>query len=59
MREDGGVLDTVEVPANLLGGVDAVIEVRDETGDGTLEVDVVFPESIVGVDEQGLICNVA
>jgi len=42
------------VAANLLGGVDAVVEVGDEAGDGTLEVDVVFPEGIVSVDEQGL-----
>jgi hypothetical protein len=34
--------------------VDAVIEVGDEAGDGALEVDVVFPEGVVGVDEQGL-----
>ena len=31
-----------------------VIEVADEGGDGALEVDVVFPERVVGVDEQGL-----
>ena len=54
MGADGGVLDAVEVPAHLFGGVDAVVEVGDETGDGTLEVDVVFPEGIVSVDEQGL-----
>jgi hypothetical protein len=51
---DGGVLDVVEVAAHLFGGVDAVVEVGDETGDGALEVDVVFPEGIVGVDEEGL-----
>jgi len=34
---DGGVLDGVEVPAHLFGGVDAVVEVGDEAGDGTLE----------------------
>ena len=55
MGEDGGVLDTVEVAADLFGGVDAVIEVGDEAGDGALEVDVVFPERVVGVDEQSLI----
>ena len=53
--EDGGVLDAVEVAANLFGGVDTVIEVGDEAGDGALEVDVVFPERVVGVDEQSLV----
>jgi hypothetical protein len=43
------------VAADLFGGVDAVIEVGDEAGDGALEVDVVFPQGVVGVDEQGLI----
>jgi hypothetical protein len=31
-----------------------VIEVADEGGDRTLEVDVVLPERVVGVDEEGL-----
>ena len=57
--EDGGVLDTVEVAADLFGGVDAVIEVGDEAGNGALEVDVVLPEGIVGVDEQGLVDGAA
>jgi hypothetical protein len=51
---DGGVLDLVEMAAYLFGGVDAVVEVGDEAGDGALEVDVVLPEGVVGVDEQGL-----
>ena len=59
MGKDGVVLDAVEVAANLLGGVDAVVEVGDEAGDGTLEVDVVLPKGIVGVDQQGLIGKVA
>jgi len=57
--EDGRVLDTVEVAADLFGGVDAVIEVGDEAGDGALEVDVVLPEGVVCVDEQGLIGRAA
>jgi hypothetical protein len=59
LGEDSCVLDTVEVAADLFGGVDAVIEVGDEAGDGALEVDVVFPEGVVGVDEQGLIGGAA
>jgi hypothetical protein len=57
--EDGCVLDTVKVSADLLGGVEAVIEVGDEAGDGSLEVDVVLPERVVGVDEQSLIGRAA
>ena len=52
--EDGVVFDAVEVAADLFGGVDAVVEIGDEAGDGTLEVDVVLPQGVVGVDEQGL-----
>jgi hypothetical protein len=51
---DGGVLDVVEVLADLLGRVHAVVEVGDERGDGALEVDVVLPQRVVGVEEQGL-----
>jgi len=53
------MLDLVEVAADLFGGVDAVIEVGDEAGDGALEVDVVFPEGVIGVDEQSLIGGAA
>jgi hypothetical protein len=51
---DGGVLDAVEMLAHLFGGVGAVVEVGDEGGDGSLEVDVVLPESVVCIDEEGL-----
>ena len=44
----------VEVAAYLFRRVDAVIKVGDEGGDGTLEVDVVLPQRVIGVDEQGL-----
>ena len=53
-RGDGGVLTTIEMVANLFGRVDSVVEIADEGGDGTLEVDVVLPERVVGVDEEGL-----
>ena len=56
---DGGVLDAIEVLADLFGGVDTVVQVGDEAGDGLLEVDVVLPEGIVGVDEQGLVGGAA
>jgi hypothetical protein len=53
--EDGVVLDSIEVAANLFRSVDAVIEVGDETSDGTLEVDVVLPERVVRVNQEGLV----
>jgi len=54
VRGDGGVFHTVEVGANLAGSVSAVIEIGDERRDGTFEVDVVFPQRVVGVDQKGL-----
>ena len=59
LRGDGGVLDAVEVAADLGGAVNAVVEVGDEGGDGALEVDVVLPERVVGVDEERLSCRLA
>ena len=47
-------LDLIQRPAHLGGRVLVVVQVADECGYGALEVDVVFPEGIVGVDEEGL-----
>ena len=47
--ENGVMFDAVEMAADLFGGVDTVIKVRDEARYRTLEVDVVLPESVVGV----------
>ena len=55
MGLDRGVLDAIEMTADLFGSVDAVVQIGDKAGDRTLEVDVVLPEGVVGVDEQGLI----
>jgi hypothetical protein len=44
----------VEGVADFGGRVLVVIQIADEGGDGALEVDVVFPEGVVGVDEEGL-----
>ena len=44
----------LRVLADFGGGVLVVVEIADEGGDGALEVDVVFPEGVVGVDEEGL-----
>ncbi len=57
--EDGGVLDPVEVSADLFRGVDAMVEVGDEAGDRPFEVDVVLPEGVVGVDQQSLVSEAA
>lgn len=40
---DGGMLAGVKVLANLLGSMDAMIEVGDESRDGPFEVDIVLP----------------
>ena len=47
-------LHIVQHFAHLLGRKLVVIEKRNETRDGALEVNVVLPERIVGVDQQGL-----
>jgi hypothetical protein len=56
---DGVVLDLIEMASYLFGGVDAMIEVGDEAGDRALEVDVVFPQSVVGIDEKRLVGGAA
>ena len=56
---NGGVLNVIEAFANLFGVVEAMVEVGDEGGDSALEVDVILPERVVGVDEQRLIGRVA
>lgn len=48
---DSVVFDSVEVAADLFRGVNSVIKVGDEAGDGTLKVDVVLPESVVGINQ--------
>ena len=50
----GGAFARVQVLANLFRRVDAVIEVGNERGDRALEVDVVFPQRVVRVEQQGL-----
>jgi len=46
--------DGVQVFADFVGSVNAVIQIGDEGTDRTFEVDVVFPQGIVGVEEQRL-----
>ena len=54
VREDGFAFDCVEGLADFSGRILVMIEVADECGDGAFEVDVVFPEGVVGVDEERL-----
>ena len=54
MLLDGVALDRIKVPANLFPRVDTVVEIGDEGGDSALEVDVVLPQGVVGVEKQGV-----
>ena len=47
-------LDGIKRLANLIRRARLVIQIADEGADHALEVDVVLPKRIVGVDEQGL-----
>ena len=51
---DGCVFTAVQYLAHLGWGVPMMIEISDKAGDRALEIDVVFPQRIVGVDQQGL-----
>ena len=52
--DDAFALDVVEHFANLFRRELVMIQERNEARDGALEVDVVLPERVVGVDEEGL-----
>jgi hypothetical protein len=52
--DDGIPLDVVQHQANCLRRVFAMIEERNELCDRPFEVDVVFPERVIGIDEQNL-----
>src|SRR5690242_21868183 len=52
--DDAVALHLIQDFPHLLRRVGVVIEERDELGDGALEVDVVLPERVVGVNEQSL-----
>jgi len=51
--DDAFALDVVEDFADSFGREFVIIEERDEARDGAFEVDVVLPERVVGVDEEG------
>ncbi len=54
MADDAFALDVIENLADLGRCALAVIEKRNKVGDGALEVDVVFPERVIGVNQQRL-----
>ncbi len=47
-------LHVIEHFAHLLGRELVMIQERDEARDGALEIDVVLPQRVVGVDEESL-----
>ena len=52
---DGGALAEVEMLVDFFVGMDTMIEVGDEGGDGAFKVNVVLPERVVGVEEKCLL----
>src|SRR5581483_76316 len=54
VSNDALPFDIIEDFANLLGTVFVMIEKGDEPADCPLEIDVVLPERVIGVDEQRL-----
>ena len=59
VRRDRCMLHAVEVGAHLLGSVGAVVEVGDKRRNRALEINIVLPQRIVGVEEQGLAGSLA
>ena len=54
MGEDSLAFDGVQRLSDLGGRVPVVIQITYEGGDGALEVNIVLPQRIVGIDEQRL-----
>lgn len=54
VRSNRRVLNAVQVGAHLLGSVGAVVEVGDERRNRALEINIVLPQCVVGVEQQGL-----
>ena len=53
--EDGFTFYLVQHLAHLLRRIFVMIQERNKVGDGSLKVDIVFPQRIVGIDQQGLL----
>lgn len=54
MGLDGFALDLIEMTAHFFRGVSLVIEMRDKIGDRLFKMNHVFPQCVIGIDEQGL-----
>ena len=54
MLDDAFAFDFVQDVPDLGGRVLMMVQERDKVGDGALKVNVVFPERVVGVDQQVL-----
>ena len=52
--DDGIPLHIVQHQPNRLGRMLAMVEERNELRDRPLEINVVFPERVIGIDEQSL-----
>ena len=52
--DDGFSLHVVQHQPNHLGRALAVVEKRNELRDRPFEINVVFPESVISIDEQSL-----
>jgi hypothetical protein len=52
--EDAFALDVIKDFADLFGREFVMIQEFDKARNGALEVDIVLPESVVGVDEESL-----
>src|ERR1700712_3601551 len=51
---DRGAFAAIQMLPDFFRGMHAVIEIGDEGGDRALEVDVVLPESVISIEENGL-----
>jgi hypothetical protein len=54
VSRDRGMLTAVQMLTDFNRRMDLVVEKGDEGGNSTLEINVVFPEGVVGIDEQSL-----
>jgi hypothetical protein len=54
MADDAFTLNIIQNLAHLLGRVLVMIQKGNEISDGSLEVNVVFPKRVIGINEQRL-----
>lgn len=54
VSDNAFALDIVEHFPDLFGGIIPMVKEGNETGDGALKIDVVFPERVVRIDKQSL-----